>query len=153
MNQYLIKSEGEWNHPSITSKTIGNSNGYIPKYSGGCFGIVPHNDKFIFFDEDDDHYWETITVNKQDLIDLQKIFTDIDNEISVKIDYIKAKSTQTYTESKELFLTKERSLGMWKVKIEDRGQHAPLVTINKDAFDVSHTKNRLKIINEVLALN
>ena len=55
--KYLIPSEGEWNYPSINSDILGiNISGYIPKYHGGCLGIIPNNDKFLLLAEDDDYY-------------------------------------------------------------------------------------------------
>lgn len=69
---------------------------------------------------------------------------------------IKSKSVHTFTRSKDSFLNKERSVGKWLVNIENRGEDtAPLVIIDnikKDRFDVSHTKSRLKVINDVLKI-
>ena len=156
MNKYIIKSKGYFNPPSITSTTIGYSRGYKPIYEGGCFAIVPHNNKFILFGEDDDHYFEEQIITRSELIQLQQILSDIDTEIDVKIDYIKAKSVHTFAVSKDFFLNKERSVGKWLVSVEDRGEDtAPLViieNIKKDRFDVSHTKARLKVINDVLKI-
>ena len=151
MNKYIEKSNGIWNNPSITSKTVGNSNGYIPIYRGGCFAIIPNNDNFVFFGEDDDHYWETIKVSKNELLNLQNIYNDLNNEIKVKIDYIKGISKQTYKISKNDFINKNRSLKNWIVKVTDRGKSiSPLVTINENNFDAFHVKERLEVINKVL---
>lgn len=150
MNKYIVKSEGVWNIPHIDSKSIGTYNGYKPLYEGGCLAIIPHNGNFIVFGEDDDNYWEEETITKEELLDLQKIYQSLDQEIKVTIDYLKATSKQEYLLSKEDFFSKERSLGKWKVSLIDRGDISPLVTINKDKFDVFHAKDRLKVINDIL---
>lgn len=150
MNKYIVESEGFWNTPHIDSESIGIYNGYKPLYEGGCFAIIPHDNKFILFGEDDDNYWEEETITKEELLDLQKIYQSLNEEIEVTIDYIKATSNSKYLSSKKDFFTKERSLGKWKVGLLDRNSSAPLVTINKYQFDVSHAKERLKVINNVL---
>jgi hypothetical protein len=151
MNKYIIKSEGVWNNPCITSNTIGDCDGYKPLYEGGCFAIIPHNNMFILFGEDDDHYWEEETITKDELLDLQKIYSSLVDDIKVTIDYVEAISTSKYILPKESFFSKNRSLGKWEVSVVDRGDLvAPLVHINKDSFDVSHATDRLKVINDVL---
>lgn len=152
MDKYIVKSDGEWNIPHIDSKTIGSSNGFIPLYSGGCFAIIPYNDKFILFSEDDDNYWEEETIDKKELLDLQKIYSELDKDIKVTIDYVKAKSTQKYLVSKKDFFNKERSIDKWKVRIIDRGKISPLVYINNYGFDVFHAKARLQVINSILKI-
>jgi hypothetical protein len=151
LNDYLEVSEGAWNYPSITSKTIGNFSGYIPKFNGGCFGIIPNDGNYILFSEDDDHYWEKEIISKNELLDLRQILSEVNSEVTVVIDYVKAISTMTYSIPKNDFLLKERSRGKWKVVIKDRGENcAPLIYINDNSFDVSHVKYRLQAINNCL---
>jgi hypothetical protein len=148
MNKYIIKSEGIFNIPYIESKTLGIYNGFKPLFEGGCFAIIPHNNKFILFGEDDDNYWEEEIITKEELLDLQKIYSELDKDIKVTIDYINATSEQNYTVSKEDFLSKDRTINKWNVSVIDRTP--PLVYINDYAFDVSHAKDRLIVINDVL---
>jgi hypothetical protein len=150
MNKYIVESEGVWNIPHISSETIGDYSGYKPLYEGGCFAIIPHDNNFILFGEDDDNYWEEETITKEALLDLQKIYSDLDEEIKVTIDYVNATSAQEYILSKENFFSKNRNLGKWQVNIVDRGAFPPLICINTYSFDVFHAKGRLKVINDIL---
>lgn len=154
--KYLISSEGEWNYPSINSKILGiNIKGYIPKYHGGCIGIIPNNDKFLLLAEDDDYYWDIYNLSFDELLTLKTILFNLYSSIEVKIDYKTATSISNYKKSKKAFFNKNFSLKGFKVNVFDRGKTtSPLITIlhnNKNIqFDVYWAKARYLLFNQII---
>jgi hypothetical protein len=158
LRDYVIESEGVWNIPYIDSDILGYyQNGFEPKYCGGHMGILPiDNDNVVILGEDDDHYFDIFKCSVSDLSVLSDILKTISNEISVKIDYLRATSKQYYTHSKNYFFTTNFSKGIFTVSMEDRGDISPLVNINivdikkVFTFDVSLSRDKYEVINSFL---
>lgn len=158
IDDFLIKSEGQWNNPYIDSEIIGLfKNGYEPKYSGGCFGILPFDDMFVLLGEDDDHYFDICKISLDELLILKNIFKKLSDSVSVKIDYIKGMSTTEYRPNKEIFTNTDFSESNFKVSVTDRGETiSPLVCIENNIFiynlqfDISWSGRKFMVINDFL---
>jgi hypothetical protein len=154
--KYLQKSEGAWNLPHVRSNTLSlNVWGFAPKFRGGCIAIIPHEKSFVMFSEDDDSYTEKCVLTHQNLSSLADLYKELDIEVSVKTDFVKAKSYTTYLNGKGVFYDTNFSQGGFIVKVEDRLEHAPLVNIEgngyKEQFDIGHIKSRLACCRKALA--
>lgn len=155
--KYIVKSNGVFNISYIDSNILSLSiYGYKPKYEGGCIAIIPNGYNFLLMGEDDDHYFDVCNLTLEELLIIRTILEKLDSGISVDIDYVKCISKQKYNTSKSNFFNKNYSIGDFKVLVEDRTPSAPLITITnmvihlKLIFDVSHAKEKLKVINELL---
>lgn len=161
VDNHIERFGGEWNEPSIESETLGLwVCAYAPKLRGGCMGIIPHNAQFVIFGEDDDRYWEECVMSLEELTQYLFILTNLALEINVVIDYVAAKSSQTYNTSKEEFLSKNRNRGDFEVSITDRGDHtSPLVRIINsklqfdDQFDVFWAARKAGVCRQALIQN
>lgn len=158
LHDYIVKSEGTWNHPSITSNILAlYISGYVPKFNGGCLAILPNDDMFLLLGEDDDHYFDMCNVNKTDLITLQTILKKLSEDVSVKIDFVKCKYKTKFSPNKKQVMTKNYSIKEFKVTITDRGRDtSPFVEIINDkinfsmTFDVSWSEQRYEVISSCL---
>lgn len=150
MNEYLIKADGDWNISSITSKTLGNSYGYAPIYRGGCIGIIPYEDKYIWFREDDDHYWEESILTKEQLTTIRDSMLRIVQECTKVIDYAKAESYCFYREDKNSFYNRDYTKGEGaSVQMGDRFMITRFNSHESKA-DFYHANSRITIITLIL---
>lgn len=157
VDNHIERFGGDWNEPSIESETLGLwVCAYAPKLRGGCMGIIPYNDQFVIFGEDDDHYWEECVMSVEELTQYLFILTNLALEINVVIDHIAANSRQTYNTSKEEFLSKDRNRGDFIVSIKDRTPTSPLVKIINSKlqfdyqFDVSWAASKAGVCQQAL---
>lgn len=89
MNPYIEEKNSTYDNYSITSKTLKlKIEGFLPKFRGGCFAVIPHENKFVIFDEDDNRYRENSVLNEMQFITLVSIYETLSNEVNVKTDYI-----------------------------------------------------------------
>lgn len=155
MNKGIEKSGGGWNVPYINSDLLNlRIKGYAPIYRGGCMGIVPKENSFVLLYEDDDHYFDGILLEQEDLIDYLKIVEKLKNGCKVKINFLECTTKCTYTPNKSTFFSTNFSLGRFKVGIKERGQSAPLVSIifgdDVDKFDISWASERYDVCYKAL---
>lgn len=159
MYNYLEEINTTWNTPTTSSPTLGiDVSMLIPKYRGGCSGVIPYNGSYILFGEDDDHYFETTVLDKEQFKIFSDIVIDVSDHIEVVIDYVNCCSTSTYLKgSKEEFFATDFSVGDFKVNIVDRGlTTAPLITIANfrisldDVYDISHYLEKAKYIKQLM---
>jgi len=158
---YIEKTDGEWNIPHISSKILDiEISGFAPIFRGGCMGIIPNEEKFLYLGEDDDSYFDVCNMKKSDLIRYQSILKTLYENIKVDIDYIKCTSTTEYMHSKEEYFGKNNSIGDFEVELEDRGEyHSPLVKIEnrvinlKEHFDVYWAKEKYEVIDNCIKKN
>ena len=134
--EYIEKSSGVWNYPYISSKTLNYELlGYVPKFRGGCMGIIPHNGVFVVFSEDDDYYFEIGKISISELTSLNEIFKVLTNDIKVKTDYVKSTSKTQYYPNKKSVFRKNYSIKNINVNLTDRGKLiSPLVKITINNF-------------------
>jgi len=154
---YLIKSDGEWNNPSISSRILHiNNSGYIPKFHGGCMGIIPNGDKYCILGEDDDHYFDICNLNEVELLIFKNILKQLSESVDVKIDYIKCSSKTKYFPSKSAVFNRNYSFGNFIVNITDRGKSSPLVSIRNNVinfemtFDISWAKHKYQVCENAI---
>lgn len=155
---YLIKSKGEWNNPSINSKILHIDNsGYIPKFHGGCMGIIPNGDKYCILGEDDDHYFDICNLDEVEFLIFKNILKRLSESVEVKIDYIKCSSKTKYFPSKSDVFNKNYSFGNFIVNITDRGKNtSPLVSIKNSiinletTFDISWAKRKYQVCEDAV---
>ena len=158
IDKYLEPSEGTWNYPHIDIELLGIAKeGVVPKYRGGCFAVIPYDNNYILLSEDDDNYRDIGLITLQELIELQHIFSDLDADISVKIDFVTPFIKITYLENQTKFLSKNRNTDNFTVLIKRHNNNKSyLITITGKSlndsmiFDVFWVTDRLKVINNVL---
>lgn len=124
MNKYIVKSEGVWNTPSITSKYADvNIIGYKPAFFERCIGIIPYcgGELYALLSEDDDHYFDNAVLLKAELVSLNEIIQQLAQDVD-----------------KEKLFNKQYSKDNFNVVLQDRLGHSPLVSI-------SHKKSGLDL--------
>jgi len=161
------ETEGCWNRPWITfysqkdfdscdkfgrpqSSTI-QLDAHWPKMRGGCSGLVlMENGDWHYMGEDDDHYWTTIILTDDDLHAFLRAFRKFDDNIVVRINYVKCKSHVNWPNGKKRFPSTVKE-GRFTFESQLRKDHAPLVNIrlgDKEitSYDVSHLKSQIKFL-------
>jgi len=153
MNKFIERSDGIWNNPFISSETLDiDMSGFAPKFRGGCMGIVPNDDNFIVFGEDDDHYFEKAVMNKYELTTYCDILTELGVSITNECDYVRGTSKIKYTKTRRMFFNTNFSRGQFDVETEERKGHAPLVKITntiidfEERFDISWAGNKAEVV-------
>lgn len=160
MNKYLIKSDGHWNVPYISSDILGLSiGGYAPKFSGSCIGIIPNDNDtmFLILNEDDDNYFDNANLTKEQFINLTEIIQQLGEDIDVTIDYVECTSACIYHPDKDTIFQKNYNKNGFELMLTDRlDESAPLFKITHDesglimCYDIAWAKGIAKVMENSL---
>ncbi len=155
-NKYIVADNDGFNDFRIISDTLGCFYGKSPLYKCPTLGIVPNDNDFIIFGEDDEFFYEDTVVCRETLEQLLELTDILLDNVTSKFDHNKQKYIIKYKRGKRNFFKQHFKTDNLFATTQDRGKLDPLITINNvgnhafNGFSSYWLEPRREVIADVL---